>query len=104
MIVVVSSSGDGDPEVSLEEPDECTRFHLEGRGVTVAEIAEALAADGAGRVDGDVAFIELAAVRRLAAGRVEEDWDNRFEAMCGYARSKGWIDEGARIQAHIELS
>lgn len=80
--------------VSLEEPDDCRRFevHVEG-GSDPGRVAEALASSEVGRLeDRDDAFIQVAAVRRLAAGRVPEGWDKDFEAMVGHARRKGWFD------------
>ena len=49
------------------------------------------------------ALITIDAVRRMAAGRVGDDWDARFDAMLDYARTKGWIDDTDNaIQAHVE--
>jgi hypothetical protein len=37
-----------------------------------------------------------------AAGSVGADWPERFAAMLGYARGKGWLDEaGTHIRAHV---
>jgi hypothetical protein len=34
---------------------------------------------------------------------VGDGWEGDLDAMVGYARSKGWLDEaGTSIQAHIE--
>ncbi len=39
----------------------------------------------------------------MAAGRVGDDWADRFAGMLTYARGQGWIDDtGNAIQAHIE--
>jgi hypothetical protein len=92
--------------VTLEESDDCTRFHVEvvGEGDDAA-LGRALAAAGAGRFDGGDAFVDVEAVRRLAAGRVGPTWDADFAAMVDYARTKGWLDsEGGAIQAHVERS
>lgn len=102
MIVHVDLATD-EPVVELKEPDDCRRFHVEARG-GVTGLGEALQRVGVGRVlpSGD-ALIEIDSVRRLAAGRVPEDWDARFDAMLDYARGKGWVDEDGRaIQAHVE--
>ncbi|WP_130291492.1 hypothetical protein [Pseudonocardia sediminis] len=43
------------------------------------------------------------AVRRMAKGRVGEDWPADFDAMLAYAGSKGWLtDDRVGIQAHCE--
>jgi hypothetical protein len=92
------------PLVTLEEPDDCTRFHLAvAGGRDPARLFGALVDAAAGRLEGDHALITVDSVRRMAAGRVGEDWDERFERMLTYARGKGWLDEtGNAIQAHIE--
>ena len=92
------------PVVTLEEPDDCTRFHLTVVGrPDLARVFGALVDAAAGRLDGDHALITIDAVRRMAAGRVGDDWDTRFDGMLAYARSKGWIDDtGHAIQAHVE--
>ena len=93
------------PVVALEEPADCGRFHVavRGRGDAVA-LDAALRADAVGSVDGDgEALVDVAAVRRLAAGAVGETWESDFAAMLDYARSKGWLSEdGASIRAHVE--
>ena len=94
------------PVVTLEEPDDCTRFHLTvAGGQDLARVFGALVDAAAGRLESDHAYITIDAVRRLAGGRVPDDWDERFEAMLGYASSKGWMDDtGNMIQAHIEYA
>jgi len=92
------------PVVSLEEPDDCTRFHLAVvGGRDIGRVFGALVDAAAGRLEDDHALITIDAVRRMAAGRVADDWDVRFDAMLDYARTKGWIDEtNNAIQAHVE--
>ena len=63
-----------------------------------AGVAAALARAGAGRVAGDDAFIERAAVERLAAGAgVSDDWNGRYEGMLAYAAKKGWLDDDGAV-------
>lgn len=92
------------PVVTLEEPDDCTRFHLAvAGGRDLARVFGALVDAAAGRLEADHALVTIDAVRRMAAGRVGDDWGERFDGMLGYAKGKGWIDEtGNAIQAHIE--
>jgi hypothetical protein len=92
------------PVVTLEEPDDCTRFHLAVvGGRDLGRVFGALVDAAAGRLESDHALITIDAVRRMAAGRVSDDWPERFEAMLDYARTKGWIDDtGNAIQAHVE--
>jgi hypothetical protein len=91
-------------EVRLDEPDDCKRFHVAARGAAqAASLADALAANAMGRTDGDDAFIEIEALRGLAAGRVSDAWQADFAAMIEFARTKGWLDASERaIQAHVE--
>ena len=98
MIIVISRDG-----VSLDDADNCNAFHLEARGVDRAAVGAALAAVDVGRVDGDDAYVEPAAVEQMAAAAgVGADWSDRYRAMLGYAASKGWLDDAGAIQAHIE--
>ena len=94
------------PVVTLEEPDDCAKFQLTVvGGRDLARVFGALVDAAAGRLEADHAYITIDAVRRLAAGRVADDWGERFDGMLGYAKSKGWIDDtGNLIQAHIEYA
>jgi hypothetical protein len=94
------------PVVTLEEPDDTQQFKVVViGGAEWGLVFGALVDAAAGRLEGEDAFVTIDAVRRMAAGRVGADWDVRFVAMLGYARTKGWIDEGGNaIQAHVEWS
>jgi hypothetical protein len=101
--------GQHPPVVSLEEPEDCKRFHVavvggaDGGGNDVRMVFGALVDAAAGRLEGDEAFVTVDAVRRLAAGRVGPSWDADFAAMLDFARTKGWLDErGVAIRAHVE--
>jgi hypothetical protein len=119
VIIDIDLSG-GNPTVQLVEPEDCKRFHVGVRARGTGGVPPTTAAGAAtdsdlealgaalpaevGRLlpSGD-ALIEIDAVRRLAAGQVPDGWDADFDAMVGYAKSKGWLDErGEAIQAHIE--
>lgn len=103
MIIDIDLSA-GTPTVQLVEPEDCKRFHVAVRGGDLEALGAALPAQYVGRLlpSGD-ALIEIDAVRRLAAGQVPDGWDADFDAMVGYAKSKGWLDErGEAIQAHTE--
>lgn len=102
MIVVVASSADGEPALTLDQADDCGSFHLEARGVDAGGVAAALAKAGAGTLSGDDAFIAPAVIERLAAGSGGADWTERFAAMLAYAETKGWLDADGAVQAHIE--
>jgi hypothetical protein len=94
-------------EMTLEEPADCTRFHVavDGGARDAAHLDEVLRAAGAGRGDGDDARIAVDAVRRMAVGRVGRDWARDFDGMLAYARGKGWLDDtDGTIAAHVEWS
>jgi hypothetical protein len=90
--------------VTLEDPSDCARFHVVADGPPdIAALGAVLAGAGVGHADGDDAVVEIAAVRALAAGRVEPGWEADFAAMVDYARTKGWLDStGEAIRAHVE--
>ena len=103
MYVNVVGRSDGSVTVTVEQPDDCQKFHVAGQGVAMAEIAAALEAAGGGTADGDHAWIEAGFVRRHAQGRVGVDWTQRFEGMLAYAARKEWLDADGRVRAHCEL-
>jgi hypothetical protein len=92
------------PTVTLEEPDDCKRFHVAAVGrQDPALLAETLVATSIGRLAGEDAFVRVDAVRTMAEGRVGDDWSRDFDAMLQYADGKGWLDDGGRtIRAHVE--
>ena len=103
MIIDIDLTGEH-AATQLLEPEDCKRFHVAVKGGDVEVLAAVLPAHDLGQVlpSGD-ALIEVGAVRRLAAGRVPNGWEEDFAAMVGYAKSKGWFDEEHdAIQAHIE--
>jgi hypothetical protein len=104
MIVVVASSPDGTALLSLEQPDDCTRFHVEGRGLDAEQVGAALAASGVGTLQEDHAYLQPAVIARLAQGLVAADWLERFDGMLAYAQRKGWVDATGAVMAHLEWS
>ena len=95
---------EGQSGAQLEEPEDCMRFHVVLRDIGIYAAQSMLQADDIGRLeDNDTAWINVAAVRKLAEGRVSADWSERFQQMLDYAMSKGWVSEdGADLQAFIE--
>jgi hypothetical protein len=99
----VRASGVGEP-AELVEPEDCTRFHVEYHtaGATPAEVAAALGDWADGATD-DHVWVRISALRNAAAGRIGPGWDDRFDAMVAYARSKGWVNgAGDALAAHVE--
>jgi hypothetical protein len=101
------ASGPDEPQVSLEEADDCTRLHVVADGLDDAGAGAVLRRDGLGRAgDPGHAWLEISTLRARARASVGAgDWDDRFEVMVSYARGKGWLDEtGEFVAAHIERS
>jgi hypothetical protein len=94
------------PAVELDEPDDCRRFHVAANGGADPDrLGRVLADHAVARLDGDDAWVQVEAVRGLAAGRVAAGWENDFAAMLAFARDKGWLDASGRaIRAHVEWS
>jgi hypothetical protein len=93
----------GEPVVTLQEPDDCTRLKVVVRGPRDEDrLAGAVAS--VGRAEGTSAvWLRPDALRRMAAGRVGEQWDAAFERMLAYARTRGWLDvTTGEIRAHCD--
>jgi hypothetical protein len=55
---------------------------------------------GAGRLDGDHAWIEPAWLRQNGADDAE--WQAGLDKMLDYAGKSGWVDAAGAVRAHIE--
>lgn len=87
------------------DADDCSSLKVVGRpGMDVASIVDLLVAEGIAEAadDGHVA-LSVAWLRGAARGQaVGEGWDDRFDAMLKYARTRGWCDSTGRfVTAHI---
>jgi hypothetical protein len=90
----------------LIDPEDCQKFHVAygAAATSTAAVAEALGPWAAG-AEAEHVWVRIDAVRQAAAGRVGADWPEQFDAMVGYARSKGWLNEaGDAIAAHVEYA
>ena len=88
---------------TLEEPADCTKFHVEAPAADAAAVGARLGDAGTaeGAPEGHV-WVDVAWVRAQAAGRVPETWAADFAGMLGYAAKKGWMGpDGRTVQAHI---
>jgi hypothetical protein len=102
MYVWVRSGDSGDAEVTLEEPDDCLRFHLVCE-VDPALLDAALVEANVGSLeDAETALINPEAIIRASGDRVGLDWSERFSAMVEYAETKGWVTVDGHIRAHVE--
>ena len=92
--------------VELIEPDDVTSFHaVRPAGLGQGELAEIVQKEDLGEIlpAGDHLMVPLGTVRRMAAGRVGPDWEQKFDAMIAYAARKGWLSEdGTKVRAHLE--
>lgn len=90
--------------VTLAEPDAFDRLVVvvEGEG-SRADLARSTARVGSLDEDGEHLFIGRGELRALAGDpAISPSWLEGFEAMVGYAESKGWVDGEGRIRAHVE--
>jgi hypothetical protein len=93
MVIVVEGA-----EVRLDEPTDFKGFKVVVKG------GDASALESVGRLeDDDTAWIQIEAVRRLAGDAADQAWEEGYDAMLAYARTKGWLHDARReIQAHVE--
>ncbi len=87
---------------TLVEPTIFTAFDVLAPGRDVADVLEALGADGAPCDEPGHVFVSIDAVRRLAGTHADEAWEGQLDGMLSYAGSKGWLSEDeAMIKAHL---
>jgi len=57
-----------------------------------------------GSFDGDHAWLGVHALRQAAhAAGVPEAWDEQYDGMLAYAKTKGWLSSsGTALRAHVE--
>jgi hypothetical protein len=101
--VYLAISDDG---VELNEPDKVNDLYVSyWQRLGPDTIARVLAEHDAGELLPDLnhVMIPVATLRRLAEGRVGDDWETRFAGMLDVARERGWLDEsGTAVRAHLE--
>lgn len=105
MIVEVVGGAEEHPEARVVDVDNLTSLHLALGEVTDEEAAEVLGRAGLGRFqDGDIAFLDTAALRAAAESRAKgPDWPARWDAMIVQARSQGRLtDDGASLRVRVE--
>lgn len=92
--------------VELVEPRNVTAFHaVAPADLPEDALASGVARHGVGEVlpGGKHLMVRVDAIRRMAAGRVGQGWDDELAGMLDYAASKGWTDaSGERVRAHVE--
>lgn len=94
MVIVVR-----DNTVRLDDADDFKGFKV------VVESGDGSGLFAVGRLaHRDTAWINADAVRRMAGDAATPQWEDGFTAMLDYAKTKGWLDDGGDIQAHVEWS
>jgi hypothetical protein len=98
--VFVRVSTDG---TSVEEADDLGRLHV-ATDLDPTSAGAALREAGLGEVGEDgAARLDVTALHdRARAVATRDDWDEGWQAMIGYAASKGWASsDGSTVQAHL---
>ena len=102
MQIILSS----DAAAELDDPNNFRAFSIVvPTDVPAEEVGSLVHRSGVGELDegGRHVHVQLASIRRLAAGRTATGWDAGFDAMIAYARTKGWVDDaGNTVRAHLE--
>ena len=91
--------------VELVEPEDVKAFSVRcAPDLTDEELATSVDRAGLGDVlDSGHVMVSVAAVRRMADGRVGPGWDDDLAGMLAYAASKGWTSaDGSQVRAHVE--
>jgi hypothetical protein len=103
MRVVVALSR---PTVTIEEPHDFERFHVQTTRALSGHLSQLLA--GLGHADDDGAVIWVEELIRLAGRRHDPQWVVGVDVMVAFAKSKGWsVDDpvrGTGLRAHIVVN
>lgn len=95
-----------DDGVTLHEPERVNDFYASYKQrLTPARLHEVMVEHAGGELlpDGNHVLVPVETLRRLAAGKVDEGWDQKFAGMLSYAESQGWMSEdGTAVRAHLE--
>jgi flavin reductase (DIM6/NTAB) family NADH-FMN oxidoreductase RutF len=96
---------DSSSPVRLAEPAHFGAFHI--RVLAAAEEPDWVALDAAlrdfARVEGEAAYVEVAAIEDLAGERAEDpQWRTGLEEMVAHARREGWVDGSGSLAAHVQ--
>jgi hypothetical protein len=91
------------PRFTVVEPEDYTRLHVSAPGVSHDVVGELLHRNGIGRTAPDPrVWLDIAALKALAAAGDDVERTRRFDEMIAFARSKGWVDDtGSYVQAHL---
>lgn len=99
MIVQLSSDS-----ARVAEADDCSRLHVT-TSLPADAVGDALRGSGIGHLDTDESvLLDRETLRTRARAAAHDDgWDERWDAMIAYARTKGWLTaDDAAVRAHLE--
>lgn len=84
--------------------DDLSRLHVDGNGLSLAELHALAEADPTVAVaDDDHLWVELRRLAACAASAGGPDGAARFEGVITYATSRGWVSgDGRMVRAHVE--
>jgi hypothetical protein len=95
--VIVTATRDG---THVIEADDFSTLHLQADGSD--EATTAIARLGR-RADSEHVFIPVTTLVTLAGPASDQPgWRGGFDAMIGYARKRGWVDDEGAVRLHIE--
>lgn len=93
-------TADSDCRVTLEEPEDFARFHVEVSGLEAPELHTQVQRCRLGHViDNEHIAVSIATIKSLAGMR-SPAWGRSFDEMVDYARSKGWLSDEYHLRAH----
>lgn len=87
--------------VEIEQVDDLTAFSL-ATDLPRSDLDARLRAAGLGSVSDGHAWIDAESLRTAASAlTTDPGWNDGFDRMLDYARSKEWLDADGAIRAHI---
>jgi hypothetical protein len=91
--------------VSVVEPDDFSRFHVEAAGLSASDFQRLVARSGAllPHEDEQHVWIGIDFLREQLDTARHPERSARLEGMVAYASRKGWVnDRGSHVAAHVE--
>ena len=104
MIVEVVGGADERPEVRVVDVDDLTAVYLALGAVTDEEADQALREAELGRLEGETAWLDVAALRAAAEPQAGGgDWAQRWDGVVTEAADAGrLVDDGSGLQVRVE--
>jgi hypothetical protein len=91
-----------DAQITLDEADTFTAFHVKAPDRTPQAVA-ALLGSGAYADEGGNVWIPIARLHELGRSHGGAEWRAGCDGMIAFAASKGWVDaESETVRAHLE--